>query len=114
MNNFEIVSVAGKGVKLEFDTAEDAAEFASRMRLLGQKGYPMWVDDDVKQLVYDKNKSIRKKLLHVPKLAESDNIDDSIKAVEFVLETIDHIDWLERFFYPIVILDEEESKWKND
>ena len=24
MNNFEIVSVAGKGVKLEFDTAEDA------------------------------------------------------------------------------------------
>jgi hypothetical protein len=107
MNNFEIVSVAGKGVKLEFDTAEDADKFVERMMLLGQKGYPMWVDDEVKQLVYDKNKSIVKKLLRIPKLAESGNIDDNIKSVEFALEAIDHIEWLERFFYPIVTLNGE-------
>lgn len=109
MNNFKIVSVAGKGVKLEFDTAEDADKFVDRMRLLSQKGYPMWTDDETKQLVYDKNKSIIKKLLHIPKLAESDNIDDNIKSVEFVVEAIDHIEWLERFFYPIIKITMEEQ-----
>lgn len=110
MNNFEITSVAGKGVKLEFSTVEEANEFCNRMELLKTKGYPMWVEDDVKAVVYDKNKAISNRLLHVPKLAESNIIDDKIEATRIILDAIDHIEWLERFFYPIVLMDGEELK----
>lgn len=110
MNNFEIVSVAGKGVKLEFDTTEDAAEFVDRMRLLRQRGYPMWVEDDVKQGIYDKNTDINYRLLHVPKLVESNIINDKIEATKTIVDAIDHIKWLERFFYPIIMVDGEELK----
>ena len=114
MNNFEIVSVAGKGVKLEFDTAEDASKFVDRMRLLSQRGYPMWVEDDVKRGVYIKSLDINNRLLHVPKLVESDIINDKIEATKTIVEAIDHIEWLERFFYPIVMVDGEELECKNN
>ena len=110
MNDFKITSVAGKSVKLEFSTAEEANEFYRRMELLKTKGYPMWVDDDVKQGIYDKNRAINNRLLHVPKLAESNIIDDKIEATRTIIDAIDHIEWLERFFYPIVMADGEELK----
>lgn len=107
MNNFEITSVAGKSVKLDFSTVEEANEFCDKMELFKTKGYPMWVESDVKVVVYEKSMNIINRLLHTPKLIESNNINDKIEGSNTILDAIEHIEWLNRFFYPIILVGKE-------
>lgn len=65
----------------------------------------MEISKDVRRSVLTRSNKIRSELLTAPKLLESGDIDKQIQGMEIILNAIDHIEWVDRFFYDVVNLD---------
>lgn len=75
--------------------------------MLERKKNEMEIDEDTRKLVLRRSNRICQELLTAPKLLESGDLDRQIQGMDIVLRAIDHIEWLDRFFYEIINLDEE-------
>ena len=65
------------------------------------------IDEDVRKSLLTKSHNICYELLAAPKLLESGDLDRQVQGMDIILRAIDHIEWLDRFFYEIVDLDEQ-------
>ena len=73
------------------------------------------IDEDVRKSLLIKSNRICRELLTAPKLLESGDLDRQVQGMDIILRAIDHIEWLDRFFYEIVDLDEQgETEWKTN
>lgn len=69
--------------------------------------YIQHIDEDTRKSLLVKSNRICRELLMAPKLLESGDLDRQIQGMDIVLRAIDHIEWLDRFFYETVDLDEK-------
>lgn len=69
--------------------------------------YIQHIDEDTRKSLLVKSNRICRELLMAPKLLESGDLDRQIQGMDIVLRAIDHIEWLDRFFYEVVDLDEQ-------
>lgn len=67
----------------------------------------MEIDEDIRKLVLRRSNRTCRELLTAPKLLESGDLDRQMQGMDIILRAIDHIEWLDRFFYKIIDLDEE-------
>lgn len=65
------------------------------------------IDEDVRKSLLIKSRNTCRELLAAPKLLESGDLDRQMQGMDIILRAIDHIEWLDRFFYEIVDLDKE-------
>lgn len=72
-----------------------------------KRRYIQYIDEDVRKSLLTKSHSICHELLTAPKLLESGDLDRQIQGMDIILRAIDHIEWLDRFFYETVDLDEQ-------
>lgn len=68
------------------------------------------IDEDVRKSLLIKSNKICRELLTAPKLLESGDLDRQMQGMDIILRAIDHIEWLDRFFYEIVDLDVIEGE----
>lgn len=66
-----------------------------------------YIDEDVRKSLLTKSNRICRELLTAPKLLESGDLDRQVQGTDIILRAIDHIEWLDRFFYKMVNLDEQ-------
>lgn len=69
--------------------------------------YIQHIDEDVRKSLLVKSNMICRELLTAPKLLESGDLDRQMQGMDIILRAIDHIEWLDRFFYETVNLDEQ-------
>lgn len=72
-----------------------------------KRRYIQYIDEDTRKSLLNKSRGICRELLVAPKLLESSDLDRQIQGMDIILRAIDHIEWLDRFFYETVDLDEE-------
>ena len=69
--------------------------------------YIQHIDEDTRKSLLSKSDRICYELLTAPKLLESGDLDRQMQGMDIILRAIDHIEWLDRFFYEVIDLDEE-------
>lgn len=69
--------------------------------------YIQHIDEDTRKSLLTKSNRICRELITAPKLLESGDLDRQAQGMDIILRAIDHIEWLDRFFYEIVDLDEQ-------
>lgn len=72
-----------------------------------KRRYIQHIDEDVRKSLLTKSNRICRELLTAPKLLESGDLDRQVQGMDIILRAIDHIEWLDRFFYETVNLDEQ-------
>ena len=72
--------------------------------------YIQYIDEDDRNSLLFKSHNICRELLTAPKLLESGDLDRQIQGMDIILRAIDHIEWINRFFYEIVDLDDKEKQ----
>lgn len=72
-----------------------------------KRRYIQYIDEDARKSLLTKSNRICRELLMAPKLLESGDLDRQMQGMDIVLRAIDHIEWLDRFFYETVDLDEK-------
>lgn len=72
-----------------------------------KRRYIQYIEEDVRKSLLTKSHSICHELITAPKLLESGDLDRQIQGMDIILRAIDHIEWLDRFFYETVDLDEK-------
>ena len=70
----------------------------------------MEIDKDVRREVLVRSENVRKRLLVAPKYLGSYDLDKNAQGMEIILDAIEHIEWLERFFMEVVHLDEQKGE----
>ena len=72
-----------------------------------KRRYIQYIDKDTRELLLTRSSIICRELQTAPKLLESGDLDRQIQGMDIVLRAIDHIEWLDGFFYEMVDLDEQ-------
>lgn len=72
-----------------------------------KRRYIQYIDEDTRKSLLTKSHNTCRELLIAPKLLESGDLDRQIQGMDIILRAIDHIEWLDRFFYETVDLDEQ-------
>lgn len=109
MEHFTISHVSSKSIQLNFDSEEEAQEARELLEKLNdEKDQPRFIDEKTKAWIYSKDADTCFGLLKVQKLLTSDDLESQIEGARYILKAIDHIKWIERFFYPIIVLGKEE------
>ncbi len=72
-----------------------------------KRRYIQYIDEDTRKSLLVKSNKICRELLIAPKLLESGDLDRQMQGMDIILRSIDHIEWLDRFFYETIDLDEE-------
>lgn len=71
-----------------------------------KRRYIQYIDEDTRKSLLIKSRNTCRELLMAPKLIESGDLDRQMQGMDIILRAIDHIEWLDRFFYEKVDLDE--------
>lgn len=72
-----------------------------------KRRYIQYIDEDTRKSLLTRSHNICRELLTAPKLLESGDLDRQVQGMDIILRAIDHIEWLDRFFYETVNLDEQ-------
>lgn len=72
-----------------------------------KRRYIQHIDEDTRKSLLTKSHRICRELLTAPKLLESGDLDRQMQGMDIILRAIDHIEWLDRFFYEIIDLNGE-------
>lgn len=75
-----------------------------------KRRYIQYIDEDARKSLLIKSNKICLELLTAPKLIESGDLDRQMQGMDIILRAIDHIEWLDRFFYETVDLDAIEGE----
>jgi hypothetical protein len=72
-----------------------------------KRRYINYIDEGARKSLLTKSNRICRELITAPKLLESGDLDRQMQGMDIILRAIDHIEWLDRFFYEVIDLDEE-------
>lgn len=72
-----------------------------------KRRYINYIDEGTRKSLLTKSNRICRELITAPKLLESGDLDRQMQGMDIILRAIDHIEWLDRFFYEVVDLDEQ-------
>lgn len=72
-----------------------------------KRRYINYIDEGARKSLLTKSNRICRELITAPKLLESGDLDRQMQGMDIILRAIDHIEWLDRFFYETVDSDEK-------